>query len=105
MNEVVFEIVKAILGLAVVLLMRYAIPWLKLQVENTKYSWVLTWVDIAVSAQEQTVFGDKSGPEKKAIVTEFIKSMLIEKNIAMSDEQISNLIEAAVYAMNIDRTR
>ena len=43
-----------------------------------------------------------SGAEKKAIVTEFIKKLLLQKNIALSDEEINTLIEAAVRQMKID---
>ena len=37
-----------------------------------------------------------SGPERKAIVTKFIKQILEQKNIALSDEEIDVMIEAAV---------
>lgn len=100
MNEVLFEILKAVLVLAVILLVRYAVPWLKQMAENTKYEWIVKWVGVAVHSAEQTVFGDKQGAEKKAIVTKFIKEQLIKKNINISDEQLNNLIEAAVFAMN-----
>ena len=100
MNDILFEILKAILILAVILLMRYAVPWMKQVVEDTKYAWVAKWVAVAVRSAEQTVFGDKRGEEKKAIVTQFIKEQLIKKNITMSDKQLENLIEAAVFTMN-----
>ena len=100
MNDILFEILKAILILAVILLMRYAVPWMKQVLEDTKYSWVVKWVVVAVRSAEQTVFGDKRGEEKKAIVTQFIKEQLIKKNITMSDKQLENLIEAAVFTMN-----
>lgn len=41
------------------------------------------------------------GKEKKAIVTQFLKEILQEKNIALSDKQIEILIEAAVKQMKI----
>lgn len=100
MNDILFEILKAVLILAIILLMRYAVPWMKQMAEDTKYAWVAKWVAVAVRSAEQTVFGDKRGEEKKAIVTQFIKEQLIKKNIALSDAQLDNLIEAAVYAMN-----
>ncbi|MDE7431022.1 MAG: phage holin family protein, partial [Lachnospiraceae bacterium] len=42
-----------------------------------------------------------NGIEKKAYVTEFLKEILIAKNIALSDEQLDVLIEAAVKQMKI----
>jgi len=100
MNDVLFEVLKAVIVLAVVLIVRYAVPYAKEAVEKSKYSWLITWVDIAVRAAEQTVFGEATGAEKKAIVTEFIKELLISKNLSVSDEQLDKLIEATVFEMN-----
>ena len=96
MNDVVFEILKAVLVLVIILIAKYLVPWIKLQVEH---EWLLKWVELAVRSAEQTVLGDKTGPEKKAIVTKFLKEQLQQKNISISDEQLNTLIEAAVYAM------
>lgn len=99
MNEILYEILKSVLVLVLILITRYAVPYLKQKVENSKYEWVVKWAEIAVKSTEQTIFGDKKGPERKAIVTEFIKKMLVQKNISLSDEQLNNIIEAAVFAM------
>lgn len=99
MNEILFEILKAVMIVIIALVGRYGIPYLKQLAENKKCDWVVKWVEIAVDATEQTVFGDKKGTERKVIVTKFIKKLLLQKNISMSDEQLDNLIEAAVFAM------
>lgn len=99
MNEVLFEILKAAVVLAVVILVRYAAPFLRMKVEESKYAWIARWAEIAVRSAEQTIFGDGSNAEKKAVVTKLLKGMLIKKNISISDEQLDSLIEAAVYAM------
>lgn len=99
MNEILYEILKASIVLVLILLTRYAVPYLKQMAENSKYEWVVKWAEVAVNSAEQTVFGDKKGPERKAIVTQFIKKMLLQKNISISDEQLNNIIEAAVFAM------
>lgn len=99
MNEVLFEILKAVIVLAVVILVRYAVPYLRMKVEESRYAWIVKWAEIAVKSAEQTIFGDGSNKEKKAIVTKLLKEMLIKKNISISDEQLDSLIEAAVYAM------
>ena len=100
MNDVLFEILKAVVVLVVVLLARYAVPYIKQLLENTKYEWIVKWVELSVKSAEQTILGGKTGPEKKAIVTEFIKGLLIKKNISISDDQLNTLIEAAVFEMN-----
>ena len=99
MNEILYEILKAVVVLVIILVGRYGIPYLKQLAENKKCDWVIKWVEIAVKSTEQTVFGDKKGAERKAIVTQFIKKLLLQKNISISDEQLNNIIEAAVFAM------
>lgn len=99
MNNILYEILKAVVVLLLILLTRYAVPYLKQKAENSKYEWVVKWAEVAVKSAEQTVFGDKKGVERKAIVTKFIKKMLLQKNISISDEQLDNIIEAAVFAM------
>lgn len=106
MNDIIFEILKAAVVLVLVLVTRYAVPWLKLQADNTKYKWLLQWTELAVKAAEQTIFGtDTSNADRKAIVTEFLKKQLIEKNISLSEEQLDTLIEAAVYTLNQEQTQ
>lgn len=99
MNEILFEILKAGIVLVIILAGRYVIPYMKQVVEDKKLDWVVKWVEIAVKASEQTIFGDKKGAERKAIVTLFIKKLLRQKNISLSDTQLEKLIEAAVFAM------
>lgn len=99
MNDILYEVLKSVVVLVLILITRYAIAYLKQMVENSKYEWVVKWAEVAVKSAEQTVFGDKKGPERKAIVTQFIKKMLLQKNISISDEQLNNIIEAAVFAM------
>ena len=81
------------------LVARYLVPYLKQILENSKHDWVLNFVDVAVQAAEQTILGDKSVTEKKAIVTGKLKKLLIQKNIDITDEQLDMLIEAAVFNM------
>ena len=52
MNDILFEALKAVLILAVILFTRYAVPWMKQAVENTKYNWIVKWVGIAVRSAE-----------------------------------------------------
>ena len=104
MNEVLFEVLKAVVILFVILVARYGIPFLKEKLEDTKYSWVVKWVGIAVRSAEQTILGNKTGAEKKAIVVDFIRTLLIKKNIAISEEQLNTLIESAVFELNKEKT-
>lgn len=100
MNDIIFNVLKAVLVLVLVIFSRYAVPWAKQILEDAKLSWIIKWVNIAVKSAEQTVLGNKQGVERKAVVTQFIKELLIKKNITLTDKQIDALIEAAVYALN-----
>lgn len=98
MNDLLLDLIKAIIVVVIVLVTRYFVPWLKEKVEASKYAWVVKWAQTAVDAMQQT--GDNiSGAEKKAKVVELLKGLLIKKNIAISDEELNAIIEAAVWAM------
>lgn len=100
MNDIIFEILKALVIVAVLLVTRYVIPWLKQQTEAIRNDELYGMVMAAVQYAEQTVRGEKTGEEKLGIVTDYLREMLIKKNISMTDEQLRILIESAVYAMS-----
>ena len=65
MNDILFEVLKAVTVLVIVLLTRYAVPWIKQQVENTKYAWIIQCTELAVRSAEQTILGSKTGAGEK----------------------------------------
>lgn len=101
MDELLFTIIKLLVIVVITVVMRYGIPLLKEILENTKMSKIAKWAKQAVDAAEQK--NEDSGPEKKAIVTKFMKEILTEKNIALSDAQLDTLIEAAVFAIKSNK--
>lgn len=103
MNDILFIFIKALLIAVLTVLVRYGIPYLQALVAASKYKWMADIARDAVQAAEQTIQASGSGPERKAIVTEYLKKMLTAKNISISDEQLNTLIEAAVYTMNKDK--
>lgn len=96
-DDLLFSLIKVLVSVSIVIIMGYFIPWAKTSINNSEYKWVLEIVTVAVQAAEQTL---TQGTEKKAVVTKFVKEALEKNNIHMTDEQISDLIESAVYAMN-----
>jgi hypothetical protein len=56
---------------------------------------VIKWVKIAVKAAEQIYNGDKQGAEK----FEYVKAW-ISKKFQISEKDLKNLIESAVYEIN-----
>jgi LL-H family phage holin len=99
MRDIVLELLKLTIMIATMLVTRYLIPWLKAKTQNETMHALIDWAVQAVLAAEQC-HQAVSGPERKAIVTKFIKQILEQKNIALSDEEIDVMIEAAVKQMN-----
>lgn len=101
MRDIVLELLKLTIMITTLLITRYAIPWIRAKTENSIMQALIDWTGQAVLAAEQT-HAAGSGAEKKAIVTKFIKKLLMQKNISLSDEEIEMLIEAAVRQMKMD---
>ena len=99
MRDIVLELLKLTIMIATMLVTRYLIPWLKAKTQNETMHALIDWAVQAVLAAEQC-HQAMPGPERKAIVTKFIKQILQQKNIALSDEEIDVMIEAAVKQMN-----
>ena len=100
MRDIVLELLKLTIMIATMLVTRYLIPWLKAKTQNETMHALIDWAVQAVLAAEQC-HQAMSGPERKAIVTRFIKELLAQKNLALSDEEIDVMIEAAVKQMNV----
>lgn len=104
MRDISIEVVKLALMILAAVLTRYVIPWIKAKTQNEVMHSVIDWTFQAVFAAEQTHQAG-TGPERKAIVTRFIKQVLEAKNISLSDEEIDTIIEAAVKQMNNETKR
>lgn len=100
MDEIIFEVIKVIVMIAVLVVARYMVPWIKEKIGADKLAQIEKWTKYAVEMAQQ-VHWTETGEDKKAIVTKFLKEMLTAKNIALSDEQLDVLIEAAVKEMKI----
>ncbi len=101
MDEILFEVLKLVVMIAAALVVRYLIPWVKGRIGADKMAEAEKWVRYVVLKAQQVMWS-KDGPERKAYVTEFLRELLIEKDIALSDEQLDILIEAAVKQMKIE---
>ncbi len=100
MNEIIFEVIKVIVMVAALVVARYLVPWLKKNIDAEDLEQMKKWAAYAVKMAQQ-VHWSKPGEDRKAIVTEFLRKILIAKNISISDEQLNVLIEAAVKEMKM----
>lgn len=101
MDKIIFEIVKIIVMFAALVVTRYLVPWVKEKIGADKLAVAEKWAKYAVLKAQQVLWSE-SGADKKTYVSEFLKEILIDKNIALSDEQLDVLIEAAVKQMKIE---
>lgn len=105
MNDIIFEVIRAVLVIGIMVVVRYAVPYLKSRINGTELEWIYAWAVKAVKAAEQTTVGEHTGSQKKAIVKEFLLEVAREKNLTITDEQLENLIESAVYVMKQEESR
>ena len=55
MNDILFEILKAVIILAVTLVIRFAVPYIRAKMDEANMAWLAEWVKTAVYAAEQTI--------------------------------------------------
>lgn len=100
MNDITFNILKIVVAICTALISAYLIPYIRTQLHDKKYENLLTIIEVAVRAAEQTITGSGQGKIKKEEVVQFVTAWMIEHGIMITQEQLSQLIEAAVYNMN-----
>lgn len=100
MDEILFEIIKVLIMVAVLVVTRYLVPWIRERIGADKMTQIEKWTKYAVEMAQQVHFS-KPGQDRKAIVTQFLREILAAKNISISDEQLDVLIEAAVKEMKM----
>lgn len=103
MNEIVFEILRLLVLLAVFVVTCYLLPLIKSKIGQDKLEEIVKWVNAAVLMAQQ-VYHAKTGAERKAIVIDLLKDILIAKKISITDAQLELLIEAAVKAMKMQES-
>ena len=104
MSEYTVMLLEVLISIAVAVLVRYAVPYLKALTDNEKFSALIDIIAVAVNAAEQTIRESGQGKVKKAQVLAFVSAWLEEKGMNISEDTLDRLIEAAVRAMNMEKT-
>lgn len=99
MDNVTMMILKLVISVCVALITAYAVPYLKTLKNDARYERMLDMVALAVRAAEQTITGSGLGAIKKAEVVKFVSEWLYGKGINITEDELDQLIEAAVYSM------
>lgn len=107
MNTLITNVLTAFIVALIGAITTYAIPFLKAKkdeatakMRQTKWAWAADIIDAVVRAVEQTVDEGIHGIEKKKLAMKYIEPFLLQNGIALSEEEIDSLIEAAVQALN-----
>lgn len=100
MDELTFTLFKIVISVCVALATAYLVPYLKTLRNDVRYQGMIDMIAVAVRAAEQTITGSGQGSIKKDHVMEFVRDWLAKQGITITDTQLSELIEAAVFAMN-----
>ena len=101
MNDLTFNLLKIVVSIVCALIALYLVPYLKNKIADDKYAQLMLMVTTAVQAAEQTI-GTGQGKLKKAEVIAFVSDWMSKNGIVISEDQLSQLIESAVFTMNLE---
>lgn len=99
MDDMTFTIFKVVMSVCVALATVYLVPYLKTLRNDARYQSMIDMIAVAVRAAEQTITGSGQGAIKKDHVMEFVREWLAKQGITITDTQLSDLIESAVWSM------
>lgn len=102
MNEIIFNIVQVVIVSAILAVLRYLIPFLIQLLRSHNYNFAADIIETAVRAAEQSFIGHGRGDEKFEYAVKVAKLAFQKYHIPITDDQICQLIEAAVQAMNAE---
>ena len=98
MNDVLFTIVEGLIVIFMLVILRYALPYLKLKLTNLSDDVLFAMILKEVKSVEQDV-AFQLGFEKKDEVMIRINQWCNNHGIKITESQISHLIESAVWVM------
>lgn len=97
MNDVTFIILKLIVSISTIIIVRYIVPYLRLKVHSVIDDELWKEIVREVKSVQQTMTG---GVAKKEEVLVRVTAWANTHGISITQTQLSQLIEAAVYIMN-----
>lgn len=110
MNNLLMNVLTAVIVAMIGIITTELLPFLiakkdeaLAKMRRTKWAWAADIIDAAVRAVEQTVAEDVHGINKKKLAVNYIMPWLSKNGITLTEDEIDQLIEAAVQAMNAER--
>lgn len=105
MQAIISSILEILVMFLALIIMRYAIPYCKMKLVGIIDETTWKIIKKEVRSVEQTIVGSNKGIIKKEEVAIRIASWAHKHGITITETQIFNLIEAAVYAMKYEREK
>ena len=102
MNDILFNILQVVIISAIAAVLRYVIPYFTRILREHDFNFAADIIETLVRAAEQTITGHGRGDERFEFVVRMAKSQFERYNIQIADDQIIQLLEAAVQAMNAE---
>lgn len=102
MNDVTFMILKVVISVCVAIFTAYAVPYIKTLRNDARYQGMIDMITLAVRAAEQTITESGQGAVKKERVMAFARDWMKQHGLDITDEQLSELTEAAVWQLKQD---
>lgn len=110
MNNLLMNVLTAVIVALIGVITTQLLPFLTAKkdealakMRRTKWAWAADIIDAAVRAVEQTVAEDVHGINKKNLALKYIMPWLSKNGINLTEDEIDQLIEAAVQAMNAEQ--
>lgn len=105
MNNILFSLLEIIVMFSTLAVMRYLIPYFKIRLSKIIDEFTFAEILKEVKSVEQTILGSKQGTAKKEEVIIRITNFINNHGIKITQKQISDMIEAAVYVMKHEREK
>lgn len=112
MNDIIYNLLLAVITALGAAFVRYALPWLEKQAAKAEtdlreknYTFAAEIIKNLVLAVEQTVSGSGQGEVKFDTVESIAKQAFKDAHITITDTQLETLIESAVHSMNTESTK
>lgn len=94
-NEIMNNVIYIIMSLAIVIITRYLVPYLKAKLTAANQEELIQLIENLVQAAEQLFTVEKSGEQKK----QYVVNALAKDGVEIT-ESVNAMIESAVYSLD-----
>ena len=103
MSDLLFELLKIAVICGITIITAFIVPQIREATKAIMDEATYKEIEKAVRAAEQVIRAEKQGKVKKEHVIKQVSEWLQGRGYKLSPERLSELIEAAVYAMKLEQ--